>query len=87
MKEIIQRAKNQNLKMACFCLGVNVNFFEQKKNLKSGKRISEVHGPDSERISKEVEEVIKRIEDKKTFKKRSSNRKLGIIESRTLGIV
>ena len=27
--------KNQNLKMACFCLGVNVNFFEQKKNLKS----------------------------------------------------
>ena len=26
--------KNQNLKMTCFCLGVNVNFFEQKRNLK-----------------------------------------------------
>ena len=27
--------KNQNMKMACFCLGVNQNFFEQKKNIKS----------------------------------------------------
>ena len=27
--------KNKNLNMACFCLGVNVNFFEQKRNLKS----------------------------------------------------
>ena len=27
--------KNQNLKMAFFCLGVNINFFEQKRNLKS----------------------------------------------------
>ena len=26
--------KNPNMKMACFCLGVNINFFEQKKNLK-----------------------------------------------------
>ena len=23
--------KNQNMKIACFCLGVNLNFFEQKK--------------------------------------------------------
>ena len=42
---------------------------EQKKNLKSGKRIAEIHGPDSQRISKEVEEVIKRIEDKKKQKR------------------
>ena len=27
--------KNQNMRMSCFCLGVNLNFFEQKKNLKS----------------------------------------------------
>ena len=27
--------KNQNIKIACFCLGVNLNFFEQKKNLKT----------------------------------------------------
>ena len=27
--------KNQNMKLACFCLGVNQNFFEQKKNIKS----------------------------------------------------
>ena len=26
--------KNQNMKIACFCLGVNLNFFEQKKNIK-----------------------------------------------------
>ena len=42
---------------------------EQKKNLKSGRRMAEIHGPDSQRISKEVEEVIKRIEDKKKQKK------------------
>ena len=42
---------------------------EQKKNLKSGRRTAEIHGPDSQRISKEVEEVIKRIEDKKKQKK------------------
>ena len=42
---------------------------EQKKNLKSGRSIAEVRGPDSQRISKEVEEVIKRIEDKKRQKK------------------
>ena len=27
--------KNQNLKNACFCLGVNLNFFELKKNIKN----------------------------------------------------
>ena len=27
--------KNQNMKIACFCLGVNLNFFEQKKYLKN----------------------------------------------------
>lgn len=27
--------KNQNMKISCFCLGVNLNFFEQKKNLKN----------------------------------------------------
>ena len=26
--------KNQNMKIACFCLGVNLNYFEQKKNIK-----------------------------------------------------
>lgn len=26
--------RNKNLKMACFCVGVNVNFFEQKKMIK-----------------------------------------------------
>lgn len=26
--------KNQNMKIGCFCLGVNLNFFEQKKNIK-----------------------------------------------------
>ena len=44
---------------------------EQKKGSSSARRSSEVHevhGPDSQRISKEVEEVIKRIEDKKKHK-------------------
>ena len=44
---------------------------EQKKASSSARRSSEVHevhGPDSQRISKEVEEVIKRIEDKKKKK-------------------
>ena len=27
--------KNKNMKMACFCLGINVNFFEVKKNIKN----------------------------------------------------
>lgn len=27
--------KNQNMKITCFCLGVNLNFFEQKKYLKN----------------------------------------------------
>ena len=47
---------------------------EQKKALSSARRSSEVHevhGPDSQRISQEVEEVIKRIEDKKKQKKSS----------------
>ena len=26
--------RNKNIKMACFCIGVNVNFFEEKKNIK-----------------------------------------------------
>ena len=45
---------------------------EQKKGSSSARRSSEVHevhGPDSQRISKEVEEVIKRIEDRKKQKK------------------
>ena len=27
--------KNQNMNMPCFCIGVNLNFFEQKKNIKN----------------------------------------------------
>ena len=27
--------KNKNMSMACFCLGINVNFFEMKKNIKN----------------------------------------------------
>ena len=27
--------KNKNMSMACFCLGVNLNFFEIKKNIKT----------------------------------------------------
>ena len=50
---------------------------EQKKQSSSspagrGRRraeMAEIHGPDSQRISQEIEEVIKRIEDKKKMKK------------------